>query len=111
MTTESTWETICKISDINTNTGVCALLAGEQVAIFKVGQSADLFAISNFDPFGEANVLSRGLVGDLSGEIVVASPLYKQHFALASGKCLEDETVTVKTYPVREHEGMVQLQA
>ena len=29
-----------------------------------------------------ANVLSRGLVGDLQGERVVASPIYKHHFSL-----------------------------
>jgi len=34
------------------------------------------------------------------GEPVVASPLYKQHFSLRSGVCLEDDSVRVKTYPV-----------
>jgi Ferredoxin subunits of nitrite reductase and ring-hydroxylating dioxygenases len=46
-------------------------------------------------------VLSRGIVGDLKGELVVASPLYKQHFSLASGKCLEDAAASVPTYKLR----------
>ncbi|ADP99643.1 nitrite reductase (NAD(P)H), small subunit [Marinobacter adhaerens HP15] len=59
-----------------------------------------LFAISHTDPFSGANVLARGITGDLKGEPVVASPLYKQHFSLLTGVCLEDDTVRVKTYPV-----------
>jgi nitrite reductase (NADH) small subunit len=46
-------------------------------------------------------VLSRGIVGDVKGELVVASPVYKQHFSLTSGKCLEDPEVRVLVYPVR----------
>jgi nitrite reductase (NADH) large subunit len=35
-----------------------------------------------------AHVLSRGIVGELRGERVVASPLYKHHYSLATGRCL-----------------------
>jgi nitrite reductase (NADH) small subunit len=45
-------------------------------------------------------VLSRGIVGDLKGEVVVASPVYKQHFNLASGQCLEDPAVSVSVFRV-----------
>jgi NAD(P)H-dependent nitrite reductase small subunit len=55
-------------------------------------------AIGNHDPFSRANVLSRGIVGDLKGELVVASPVYKQHFSLASGRCLEDPSVRLQVY-------------
>ena len=41
-----------------------------------------VYALDNFDPHSGANVLSRGIVGDLSGELVVASPVYKHHFSL-----------------------------
>ncbi|GHB70407.1 nitrite reductase small subunit [Psychrosphaera saromensis] len=105
------WETICNVSDINKNTGVCALHNGEQVAIFKVGKEEQLFALQNYDPFGEANVLSRGIIGDVDGQLVLASPLYKQQFSLESGKCLEDDSVILKTYMVRQQDGLVQLQA
>ncbi|NVK24953.1 MAG: nitrite reductase small subunit NirD [Gammaproteobacteria bacterium] len=106
---EFTWQTVCKVSDINKNTGVCALHNGEQVAIFKVGNDDQLFALQNFEPFGEANVLSRGIVGDVDGQLVVASPLYKQQYSLESGKCLEDESVILQTYMVRQQDGQVQL--
>ena len=68
-----------------------------------------VYAINNYDPFGCANVLSRGLIGDINGQPVVASPLYKQHFNLQTGACLEDETVTIPAYAVRIENGSVQV--
>lgn len=108
---EFNWENICELADINRNTGVCALHDGEQVAIFKVGNDDQLFALQNFEPFGQANVLSRGLVGDVEGQLVVASPLYKQQYSLESGRCIEDEQVILKTFMVRQFQGKVQLRA
>ena len=52
-------------------------------------------------------MLSRGIVGDLKGHKVVASPIYKHHYKLNSGECLEDETVKVPAYPVVVKEGAV----
>jgi len=82
--------------------GVCVLLGREQVALFYLpGESRELYGIANRDPIGEANVLSRGIVGDIGGELVVASPLYKHHFSLATGTCLEDEAVRLAIYAAR----------
>jgi NAD(P)H-dependent nitrite reductase small subunit len=60
-----------------------------------------IYAISNYDPFGKANVLSRGLIGDLNNIPMVASPLHKQHFSLKTGVCFDDENVKVDTYGIR----------
>ncbi len=101
MSNENTWQTICDKSDLVKNSGVCALLENqEQVAIFQVGDN-DVYAISNFDPFGKANVLYRGLIGETKGSIYVASPLLKQRFVLDSGLCLDDETMSIKHYSTR----------
>jgi nitrite reductase (NADH) small subunit len=81
---------VCDISDLDLDVGAAALINGQQIALFKVADNR-VFAISNWDPIGKANVLSRGIVGDLDGEFVVASPLYKQHFSLHTGKCLEED--------------------
>src|SRR3954467_15661008 len=89
---------VCKIDDIVPSAGVCALVGGEQVAIFRVDK--EVFAVGNRDPFSKANVLSRGIVGDLKGELVVASPVYKQHFSLTTGRCVEDPDVRVAVHPV-----------
>ena len=92
---------ICTKSDLVQNSGVCALINNEQVALFYLPHTKQkIFAISNWDPIGKANVLSRGILGDINGTIVVASPLYKQHFDLESGTCIEDTTIKLKTYSV-----------
>jgi len=113
-TTNQHWFDICNIDDILPSMGRCALFNEQQVAIFRVvdqnGQEK-IYAIDNFCPFSESNTLSRGLTGSLTDKIVVASPLYKQHFELSTGLCLEDDSVTVKTYPVRLNGSTVQLAA
>ena len=95
----------CRLEDIVPNCGVCALVGGEQIAVFRIDQ--EIYAIGNRDPFSGANVLSRGIVGDLKGELVVASPVYKQHFSLATGQCLEDPELRVAVFPVRLENGEV----
>jgi len=101
-TKERRWEAICDRGDLVAGSGVCALCGTEQVALFYLpDENPPLYGLANRDPIGGANVLSRGILGDVGGELVVASPLYKQHFSLHSGACLEDETVRVEVYPVR----------
>lgn len=106
-TETNNWLPICPISELVPFIGVRALLGKEQVAIFSVNDN--LYAISAIDPFTKMAVLSRGIVGDLRGQVVVASPIYKQHFNLKTGQCLEDEDVTVKVYSVRNNGGMIEL--
>lgn len=105
----SKWLDICSLASIGSDSGVCALVKDAQVAIFRVGNSNELYAIDNFDPFSKANVLSRGLIGDLKGELMVASPVYKQHFSLITGKCFEEEDVQLKTYKVRVEKERVEI--
>lgn len=101
----SSWTAICAVGDILPQAGVCALVAGRQIAVFRAGEA--LYALDNIDPASEASVLSRGIVGDVQGEIVVASPLYKHHFSLQTGRCLEDPAESVNVYPVRAMDGRV----
>jgi assimilatory nitrate reductase catalytic subunit len=99
---------VCHVDEILNNAGVCALVEGEQVAVFRIDDS--VYAVGNRDPFSEANVLSRGIVGDLKGELVVASPVYKQHFSLRTGRCLEDATVRIPVYAARVEQGFVEVE-
>jgi nitrite reductase (NADH) small subunit len=112
--TSDRWTAVCALRDIVPNTGVCALLGDRQVAVFRIGAGApddDVFAISNFDPNSNAAVLSRGLVGNLGERTVVASPLYKQHFDLRTGECLEAPENSVSPYPARVYDGRVWIAA
>jgi nitrite reductase (NADH) small subunit len=104
------WIEVCKLDDIVADTGVCALVDEKQVALFKT-KSGDLFAIDNYDPFSNANVLSRGIVGSIGDKLVVASPIYKQHFCLETGVCLEDENVRLNVYQVKAANDAVEVMA
>jgi nitrite reductase (NADH) small subunit len=68
-----------------------------------------LRAVGNFDPFGNAAVMSRGIVGDRKGEPTVASPLLKQVFSLNTGVCMDDESQRLPVYDVRVADGIVQV--
>jgi nitrite reductase (NADH) small subunit len=99
------WMPVCEESRLTPGRGVAALLPdGRQVALFK-DRAGRAYAIDNRDPFTGAQVLSRGLLGSANGRPFVASPLLKQRFDLETGRCLDDEEVTVEVYPVRFHEG------
>ena len=104
---ELDWLDICALDDITPNTGVGALLNEQQVAIFRVGNEKRVYALSNQDPFSQAFVMSRGIIGDLQGERVVASPIYKQHFSLATGRCLEDKDQKLLVFPSKIENGRV----
>jgi nitrite reductase (NADH) small subunit len=103
------WLDVCALEDILPQTGVCALLGRKQVAIFRVGKGEEVHALSNFDPFSKAFVLSRGIVGDRAGVPKVASPVYKQSFDLRTGQCLDDPSVSVRSYPARVRDGRVEV--
>ncbi|GKW48785.1 nitrite reductase small subunit NirD [Halomonas sp. NCCP-2165] len=112
--TEMTWQALCDHADLVPFSGVAAWIetadGPAQVALFYLpsgpntpqpGHEQALYALDNHDPFSGANVIARGIVGDLQGDPVVASPLYKQHFRLTDGQCLEDDAVRLRTWPVR----------
>jgi len=92
---------ICEQTDLVANSGICAIVEGKQIALFYLPkETPTVYAIGNWDPIGKANVLSRGMVGDINQRLVVASPLYKQHFDLQTGNCIEDRAISVPVYHV-----------
>ncbi|MDO6425818.1 nitrite reductase small subunit NirD [Thalassotalea sp. 1_MG-2023] len=109
-TTNEQWINVCKPDDLIDNAGVCALINdNQQVALFSLpSQPERVFAITNYDPIGSANVLYRGIVGCQNGEPIVASPLYKQQYSLRTGKCIQEETA-VTCFKTRIAEGYVQI--
>ena len=103
------WIDICHKTALQADSGICALVEQQQIAIFYLEQDEQLFAIDNYDPFGKAYVLSRGLIGDIGGKVMVASPLYKHHFDLTTGQCFEDEAIRLPVYPIRLNGERVEL--
>ncbi len=104
---ELDWIKVCQLDDITPNTGVGAIINQQQIALFRVGNEKRVYALSNQDPFSQAFVMSRGILGDLQGERVVASPIYKQHFSLATGRCLEDKEQKLLVFPSKIENGCV----
>lgn len=109
MSNNASWITVGGAQDLIADAGVGATVGNEQVAIFWLSASNQLFALSNFCPFSQANLLARGIIGDIQGEPVIASPLHKQHFSLLDGHCLEQPQIRLPLWQVRLHHQQLQL--
>ena len=102
----ATYTTVCRVEEIEVEGGVCALVEGEAIAIFRT-HDGNIYAISNHDPCSRASVLARGIVGTRGEVPFVASPMHKQAFDLRTGQCLDDAAVRVPTYDVQVTRGTV----
>lgn len=98
---EQGWFTVCGLDGLTPGRGVAALLRdGSQAAVF-LDRAGHTYVVGNRDPFTGAYVLSRGLFGSAAGVPFVASPLLKQRFDLRTGRCLDDEGVSVPVFASR----------
>jgi nitrite reductase (NADH) small subunit len=102
------WTRVCHLDRIVPDTGVAALVDGTQVAVFRLGDGR-VHAIANHDPCSGANVLARGIVGDVDGEVFVASPIHKQRFDLRTGACLDADGIRVAVHATRTVDGYVEV--
>jgi nitrite reductase (NADH) small subunit len=81
---------------------VAALVAGVRLV---VGRAASgWFALDGICPHAGA-VLAEGLV---DGDLLVC-PLHAFAFEVETGRCVDDETCSVRRYPVRERDGAVEV--
>ena len=102
------WVTVGPVHAFTTDRGTAARVAGRQVAVCVLADGS-LHAIDNHDPISGANVMSRGIVGDRAGVVVVASPIYKQCYELATGRCLDDPEQSVRIHAIRNADGVIQV--
>lgn len=122
-TKRPSWVRVCAVEDLTPDRGAAALVGQVQVAIFLLSpapdasaragagpQEVEIYAIDNRDPYSEANVMARGLVGSAGDEPTVASPIYKQRFCLRDGSCLDGDQ-HVGSWPVRVVDGWVEVGA
>lgn len=107
--TERAGTAVCDLDALDPERGVAALVDGCQVAVFLVPTDGgvQVHAIDNRDPYTNANVLARGLVGWIDGDPYVASPLHKQRFDLRTGRCLDDDRVAVDVWVAQVVDGAV----
>ncbi|MCP2636684.1 nitrite reductase small subunit NirD [Microbacterium sp. HD4P20] len=107
--TPSGWVRVCAVDDLEVERGRAALLGGTQIALFLL-TTGRVHAVSNFDPYSRANVISRGIVGTRQDAPTVASPMFKQVFDLRTGTCLDTqgkEPMSLHVWPVAVDDGNV----
>ncbi len=101
------WYKAAKITDIPENGGACVLYKGKQIAIFNFAIRNEWFATQNMCPHKHEMALSRGIIGDTSGEPKIACPFHKKTFSLKSGECMTGDPYQIDVYPVKIEGGCV----
>ena len=100
--------TVARVDELPVDRGVAVLVDGHPVALFRLADGA-IFAIDHIEPFTHVPVLARGLVGSVGDIATVSSPLHKQRFDLATGRCVDDAAYTVGTWDVSVVDGVVTI--
>ena len=99
------WKAVAKFSDLPEDEGVCVVVEGRKVALFKVED--EVFAIDDTCSHAEAQ-LSQGFVEDCT----VECPLHQACFDLRTGAALSaPATEPVNTYSVKVEQGDVFIEA
>ena len=109
-----TWLRVCALDDLEVERGRAALIGSTQIALFLLADGT-VRAVSNHDPYGDANVLSRGIVGskllaDGTEAPTIASPLHKQAWDLRTGAVVETQGKDerpIRVFPVAVDDGQV----
>jgi nitrite reductase (NADH) small subunit len=100
------WLPVCRVAELEVERGASALVHGQAMAIFRAADDT-VFALGNHDPFDRTSLLSKGIVGTREGVPFVGSPRHRHAFDLRTGRCLDDEHISVPAYQVRVVEGVV----
>jgi nitrite reductase (NADH) small subunit len=110
MPTATAWHLVCPLDRLEPLWAEAALVAGEQVALVRL-PSDEVVAVSHWDPYANAPVMARGIVGSRGGRPTLASPLHKQVYDLATGQCLTDPGLSLTTFPARVRDRIVEVRA
>lgn len=103
------WSRVCALADLEDSWGEAALIKGQQIALFRVGEH-DVFAVSHADPATRSHVMARGMVGSRGNTHTIASPLHKEVYSLATGECFGRPELQLGTYPVRVVDGVIEIE-
>ncbi|HID00733.1 MAG TPA: nitrite reductase small subunit NirD [Piscirickettsiaceae bacterium] len=90
---------VCEKKDLIQDAGIAAKVGDVQIALFYIDDQ--VYAVGNHDPASGANVIFRGICGDLNGELMVASPLYKDHYSLITGQHLDGKDLSIPVYAAK----------
>lgn len=117
MSERAEWVAVCTKGQLIPERGVAVLVKDQQVALFRITNAEGeefVYAVGHRDPFSDANVIARGIVGSVGqGEEqrdTVASPMYKHVFDLRTGECLTDSSERIPVYRTWIAGGVVYVQ-
>jgi nitrite reductase (NADH) small subunit len=108
-TTVQQWLKVAEVNAFPENGGACVKIEDQQIAVFNFKRRNEWYATQNLCPHKLQMALSRGLIGDQSGEPKVACPFHKKTFSLKTGENLNGEAYRIKTYPVKVEDGFVYI--
>jgi nitrite reductase (NADH) small subunit len=100
---EARWHKVCLKEDLVARSGVAVLIhpavdPEKSVALFWLPeQQPEVYAVAHLDPMAGVEVLAHGLLCESGGVWSVASPLYKHHYRLEDGCCIEQPGVRLQT--------------
>jgi nitrite reductase (NADH) small subunit len=100
---------VCALDELELAWGEAALIAGRQVALFRVA-AGEVFAVAHEDPATGAHVMARGILGSKGERPTVASPLHKEVYDLATGECFTDPTLFLRTFRTRVVGGFIEVE-
>ena len=100
------WQPVCRLVELEVDRGATALVHGQALAVFRTHDDrCTRSATTTRSPTRPAS--PAGIVGIRGDVPFVASPTHKHAFDLRTGRCLDDEHVSVPVYDVRVVEGVV----
>jgi nitrite reductase (NADH) small subunit len=102
------WVTVCELSQLEPLWAEAAIVDGEQIALVRMPDGT-VYAVSNQDPATGSYVLCRGIVGSNGDRVTLASPLHKQVYALATGECLTNADLHLRTFETTVESGSVRV--
>ena len=102
------WERACRVTDLEPSWGEAALVRTNQVALFLLSPT-EIYAVAHRDPYTDAHVMARGIVGSRGDRPTIASPLHKEIYDLATGECLSNPALRLATYPTRIVGGFIEV--
>ena len=101
------WLPVCRVAELEVERGASALVHGHAMAIFRTADDK-VYALGNHDPFDRTARARRGHRRAAARAYrSSASPRHRHAFDLRTGRCLDDEHVSVPSYEVRVVEGVV----
>lgn len=103
------WHRVCAVADLEPAWGEAALIAGRQVAVFRM-VSGEVFAVGQEDPATGAHVMARGITGSRGARPTLASPLHKEVYDLRTGECLGTPGLRLPTFGTRIVGGYIEVE-